>query len=118
MNARLPRCERLQRKHEFGRVFREGGLFRMPEISVRALPNGLSHSRLGLSVSRRVGNAVRRNRVKRLLREAYRLNKHILSVPCDIVIMPRPNWRDLCLRAIEPVFRKALITIEQTFAAG
>ncbi len=118
MDARFPRRERLRQTRDFDRVFREGRLFRMPEFLVRALPNGLSHSRLGLSVGKRAGGAVRRNRMKRLLREAYRLNKHVLSVPCDIVVVPRPGWRDLSLAAVEAVLRKALSHVEQTFADG
>jgi len=110
--------ERLRRRRDFDRVFREGRAFRTPELVVRALPNDLAHSRLGLSVSRKAGGAVRRNRMRRLLREAYRLNKHLLSVPCDIVVVPRPGWRDLSLSAIQPALRKVLWRIEKAFAGA
>jgi ribonuclease P protein component len=53
-------------------------------------PNDLPHARLGLSVGRRVGNAVARNRVKRLLRESFRHLQHDLS-PLDLVINVRPH---------------------------
>lgn len=53
--------------------------------------NGLPHARLGLSVSRKVGNAVFRNRWKRLLREAFRLMRDRLPVGLDLVIVPRQN---------------------------
>ena len=118
MNQCFTRRERLAQKREFDRVFAEGRSFRTPEIIVRASPNGLPHSRIGLSVGRRLGGAVRRNRIKRLLREAFRLNKQRLAVACDLVIIPRAQWRDLSLRAIEPAFRKALFEIDKTFGSG
>ena len=47
------------------------------------------NSRLGLSVSRKVGNAVHRNRIKRRLREVFRLNQSSLKTGCDLVIVPK-----------------------------
>ena len=116
MDRRFRAFEHVRLKREFDRVFREGRAFEFREISVRALPNGLPHPRLGLCVGKRHGNAVRRNRIKRLLREAYRLNRHELAVPCDLVIVPRASWRELTLAAIEPAFREALSRIGKVFA--
>lgn len=52
--------------------------------------NGLADSRLGLSVGKRVGNAVARHRIKRLIREAFRLSRHELPAGADIVCVARP----------------------------
>ena len=49
----------------------------------------MSHLRLGLSVSRKVGGAVQRNRLRRLYREAFRLTKHDMPVGLDLVVIPR-----------------------------
>ena len=60
-------------------------------LSVGARPNALDHSRFGMSVSRKVGTAVRRNRIRRLLREAFRLMQHDLPCGYDLVVVVRPH---------------------------
>lgn len=60
-----------------------------PSFTAFAVANGLSHSRLGLTVTRRTGNAVERNRIKRILRDLYRVNRSALSVPMDVVVNGR-----------------------------
>jgi len=116
--GRFCRAERLVRKEQFDAVFEEGARFRSVAVTVRARPNGLGYSRLGLLVGRRFGGAVRRNRMKRLLRESFRRNRGVLSVGCDVVVVPRSGWRDLRLAAIEPVFREALSCVERAFTGG
>ena len=52
-------------------------------------PNGLAHSRLGITTPRRVGNAVRRNRLRRRVREVFRLNQAQIAGGWDILVNPR-----------------------------
>jgi ribonuclease P protein component len=83
----FPKRMRVLRPSEFDRVMRSrvsavDGLMR-----VYGATNELGHPRLGLTVSRRMGNAVERNRWKRALREAFRLGQHQLPA-CDLVCIP------------------------------
>jgi ribonuclease P protein component len=90
-NQRFPKTLRLRDRGEFDRVYQQGISRRSGPLVMHALPNDLPHARLGLSTSRRVGNAVRRNRIRRLLREAYRLDRHQLPAGYDVVITVRPH---------------------------
>jgi ribonuclease P protein component len=56
-----------------------------------AVPNELGHPRLAIAMKRAVGTAVKRNRIKRLLREAYRLHQHDLPRGYDFVVVVRPH---------------------------
>lgn len=77
------------RRSDFDRAFREGrrGFAKALMLVVVESPTG--YSRLGLAVSRKVGNAVRRNRARRLLREAFRRLHPTLPAPLDLVAVPR-----------------------------
>ncbi|MEP9412084.1 MAG: ribonuclease P protein component [Candidatus Brocadia sp.] len=117
MNFQFTRAERLTRKKEFEKAFREGKVFKNDRVVLYVTPNKLQYSRLGLVVGKKVGNAVRRNRAKRLLREAYRLNKHLLTIPVDIIAIPRhPFTSALKLQDLEGGFKKLLFRINETFS--
>lgn len=87
----FPRGHRLGGRQAFAAVFENRLRKNAGPLSVAGRPNGLDHNRLGLSVSRRVGNAVRRNRVKRRLREAFRLNGRGWAQGYDLVVVVRPH---------------------------
>lgn len=72
-----------------------------------------SGSRFGLTVSRRVGNAVVRNRVKRWLREAIRRQQQEVSVPVDVVVIARPSAASAGAERLAEQVSKALMRIQQ-----
>ena len=63
-------------------------------LLVYALPNDLDHLRIGISVGRRVGNAVARNRVKRRIREAFRIHRSEWVAGYDLLVVVRPHEPD------------------------
>ncbi len=89
-SERFPARYRLRKRADFARVYDRRCSASDAMLLVFVADNTLGHPRLGLSVSRKVGNAVTRNRWKRLLREAFRLSRSQLPVGVDIIAIPRP----------------------------
>jgi ribonuclease P protein component len=93
-DARFSKVQHLRRPAEFERVYQRKASASDGRIIVYAAANELGHARIGLSVSRKVGGAVIRNRCRRLLREAFRLSRDQLPAGVDLVIIPRSGWID------------------------
>ena len=87
----LPHSHRLHGPAQFSAVYDAKVREARGPLNVYALPNGLPHPRLGISIGRHVGTAVKRNLIKRRLREAFRLMQHDLPRGYDLVISVRPH---------------------------
>jgi ribonuclease P protein component len=87
----FPKSLHLRSPGAFAAVYDEKVRESRGPLLVYAKPNELGHPRIGLSTSRKVGNAVRRNRIRRLLREAFRLMRHDLPHGYDLVVVVRPH---------------------------
>lgn len=84
----------LKKNNEFQKVYKEGKSKANKYLVMYVLPNQLSINRLGISVSKKVGNSVVRHRLTRLIRESYRLNQHMFNSSLDIVVVVRTTARD------------------------
>jgi len=112
--GRASRRRRLSRSAEFKRVYRHGRSKANRFLVLYAFPRaaegeqGDAGPRLGVSVSRRVGGAVDRSRVKRVLREAFWAEAPRLPEGADYVVVARPEARELAEREGMPGIRRAL----------
>lgn len=93
---------------EFERVYREGSVCRGSLFSVHALPNTVGRPRLGLSVSKRVGVAVKRNAVRRRLREIFRSAAPDMPGGVDIVVSARAAAADADFEELNEEFLGAM----------
>ncbi len=114
---------RLSRSAEFERVYRHGRSLGNRYLVVYTFPrgdvDGPSETRLGLSVSRKVGGAVVRSTVKRLLREAFATEGERVPAGHDVVVVARPDIRDLAERDGLDGVRAALgELVDQTVASA
>ncbi len=97
--ARFPSEFRLKKKADFKRVYESGTKRVGRYFTMFVLPTE-KEGRIGIVVSRKFGKAVERNRVKRLIREAYRLNR-VRFAGMDIVVIPRESCKGKDGKAIE-----------------
>jgi ribonuclease P protein component len=104
MGARqmLQKEHRLTDKRDFQKVFHHGQSFANRYLVLYYMKNRTNDRfRIGFSVSKKVGKAVTRNRVKRLLREAFRLDKDRIKEAYDMVVIARPSAAELDFKEIQ-----------------
>lgn len=96
-DERFPKQERLRKRRDYLNV--EAKKVRKlitPHLIILAARSSENRARIGITVSKRIGTAVRRNSVKRLLREVYRRNKEIFPPGYDFVLIARKQDRNTC----------------------
>lgn len=89
----------VKENYEFRRIYRKGKSAVSPQLVIYCQRNRRGHSRLGVSVSSKLGCAVVRNRVRRRIREIYRLNKAKMLPGYDLIVVAR-------VRAVETDYQK------------
>ena len=97
----MKKCLRLTKNLEFKRVYRAGRRWSSFFFTMYIKKNNLNHSRLGVSVSKKVGKSVVRNRTKRRVKEAFRKNLNFIKIGYDVVISAKPPASEADFTKIE-----------------
>jgi len=82
-------ADRLKKRYEFRQVQLTGRHIHTPHFLIVVQPNSLENTRLGITVTKKVGNAVQRNRIKRVVREVFRRNRHLFPPSHDVVFIAK-----------------------------
>ena len=91
----------IKKTREYQKVYKRGKSFANKYLVMYILKNERTENRLGISVSKKVGNSVVRHRLTRLIRESYRLNKDLFIKGIDIVIVARTGAKDIDYSKVE-----------------
>jgi len=104
------KTERLAKRPQFQKVMEKGKKKRVERLcTIFSIPNELDRKRLGIIASKKIGNAVARNRAKRRIREVFRKLKHRMEPALDIVIISGKDMVTLPYRVIEKKLSNALL---------
>ncbi|NPA40224.1 MAG: ribonuclease P protein component [Thermodesulfobacteria bacterium] len=107
----LSKKERLRKAKEFERVFKEGKKIWVDKlVLIIYAPNDLGLRRLGIIVSKKVGKAVKRNKLKRWIREVFRRNKEWFPESSDIIIIPHPSLLEKSYHELLEGIKKKLLS--------
>ena len=108
------KSERINTRSRYRTIYQQGAWKSSQYFTAITCSNSQGVKRLGLTVTKKAGNAVERNRIKRLIREFFRLNKNLFPAGHDVVIMVKKNmppltYLDACKELTELFTRKANI---------
>ena len=91
----------LKKNKDFQNVYRKGKSYANRYFVMYVLKNETEQNRLGISVSKKVGNSVIRHHITRLVREAYRLHEEMFNSGLDIVVIARSTAKDISYHEVE-----------------
>ena len=93
--------ESLKKNRDFQNVYKKGKSYANRYLVMYVLKNETDRNRLGISVSKKVGNSVIRHHVTRLIRESYRLHEDMFNSGLDILVIARSTAKDISYREVE-----------------
>lgn len=111
----MKKIKRLKKNFEFRFILSKGKYYSGKYIEAFAIKNNLKTNKIGIAIKSKLGKAVKRNRIKRLIRESYRLNEELLKMNYSIVFLAKKSIRidDLKFKEIEEDVKQILCKIGQ-----
>lgn len=104
MENRMKRFPSVRKNREFQDIYKHGTSYANRLLVMYVMESGEDGNRIGISVSKKVGNSVVRHHITRLLRESYRLNKPMVKAGLDIVVVARAAAKESNFRQIESAY--------------
>jgi ribonuclease P protein component len=115
-DQRFPKQARLRRRSEFLRVQGEGRRLHTPHFVVLLMPG--RPQRFGVTVGKRIGCAVKRNRIKRVARELFRREKALFPADCEVVLVARTGAERLDYGAVKAELERAQASLARLLVGG
>ncbi len=109
--------DRLRRPQDFRKVYGNGRVLKSKMFVLHWVPNNEGHTRVGFSVSRKLGKAVVRNRVKRRLRELIRVRREVIPNGIDVVISARTTAKDASFQSLGSVLDDLFVRLHKQVPA-
>lgn len=103
--------ERITKKKDFIFLYKKGNRYRGRYFNLIYLSNDLGFSRMAVVVSKKVGGAVERNRIKRRLRTLFRRNKNLLLDPLDIILIVKTEIQRASWQSLEEEYLRSVASI-------
>lgn len=113
MTESLRPQERIRKQSDFARIYYNGRRYRGKYFNLVYLSNDLTYSRMAAVASKKVGNAVKRNKVKRWMRALFRRNKELLKISLDVILIAKPGMPESNWKIVLQEYKKALNLINK-----
>lgn len=105
--------ERIKKRKDFLLIYKKGRRYKGKYFNLIYISNSLEFSRVGLVVSRKIGNAVQRNKVKRWMRDLFRKNKNLIKNSVDMIIIPKKEILEQAWPSLRQEYLAAIAYIRQ-----
>jgi ribonuclease P protein component len=115
LDRRFPRTCRLTSRRQYVAVYEKGRRMASTSLVLFGLPNSRGECRLGITVTRKVGGAVQRNRIKRIMREVFRRHRESLAPSLDLVVNARPGFAEKTTAEIEQEFLRTFARLARRY---